>query len=59
MINVWDFRQWVATLDNHNNVAVDDGGLNIVELDREGKETGAYYEVGGIPLKEEVSTPSA
>lgn len=30
-------------------VAVDDGGLTLVELDDKGEETGTYLELGGVP----------
>lgn len=49
MIDVSELKRWARTLTPGNDVAVDDGGLTLVELD-DGVETGAYLEVGGIPL---------
>ncbi len=48
MTNVKEFKEWLSTLDDANSVAVEDGGLTIVELTPEGKETGAYFELGGV-----------
>ena len=42
---------WLRTL--HGHVAVDDGGLTLVEVNAEGQTTAAYYEVGGLPADEE------
>jgi len=51
-MSVRELKRWINTLDEDNAVAVDDGGLTLVELDENG-ETGAYHEVGGIPLEDE------
>jgi hypothetical protein len=48
-MTVAEVKRWLDTLDPANNVAVDDGGLTIVELTPDGKETGAYLELGGVP----------
>jgi hypothetical protein len=53
MIDTKEFKCWAATLDDDGFVAVDDGGLTIVELDADGEKTGAYYEIGGEPEDEE------
>ena len=46
--------EWLMSLEGEDShVAVDDGGLTLVELDADARETGAYYEIGGIPLRED------
>jgi hypothetical protein len=50
---VKDLIEWLKTLPEDAGVAVDDGGLTLVELDDDGEETGNYHEVGGIPLDED------
>jgi hypothetical protein len=49
MLSVLRVKDWLASLDPNGDVAVDGGGLNLVELDKEGKPTEAYLELGGIP----------
>lgn len=44
-----DVRSWLSTLDRDALVAVDDGGLTLVALTPDGRESGPYVEVGGIP----------
>lgn len=51
-MDVKEVKRWLATLDERNGVAVDDGGLCLVELTPDGEETGAYCEIGGTPLPE-------
>ena len=41
--------QWLETLDPTSGVAIDDGGLTLVELDGNNQETEEYFEIGGIP----------
>lgn len=53
MTTIQEIARWIATLHPENNIATDDGGNCLVELDADGKETGVYYEVGGIPEAEE------
>lgn len=50
--DIKEVKRWLETLDPENEIAVDDGGLCLVELNGE-EETGAYYEIGGVPLLEE------
>jgi len=50
--SVEDLKVWLRTLSPEAAVAVDDGGLTLVELDSSGQPTGAYYELGGIPEEE-------
>ncbi len=49
MVAIKDVTRWLKALDPGNFVAIDDGGLTLVELDPNGAETGAYLEVGGTP----------
>lgn len=59
MISTREFKRWVATLSDDTEVAIDDGGLTIVELEPCGPHrsqripTGAYQELGGIPEPED------
>ena len=52
MMTVPEIREWVDTLEAGSAVAIDDGGLCLVELDADGKKTGAYLEIGGEPRDE-------
>lgn len=52
MISVSELLDWVATLPLNHNVAIDEGGLTLVEVDLELKTTEAYLEVGGEPENE-------
>lgn len=49
MTTVKDLRAWLDTLGPESTVAIDDGGLTLVELDKGTEPTGAYLEVGGVP----------
>jgi hypothetical protein len=49
MTPVHKVKRWIETLAPDNMLAVDDGGLTLVELTPAGEETGAYLEVGGVP----------
>jgi hypothetical protein len=53
MISTQELIRWAQTLNPDSGVAVDDGGLTLVELYGANTETGAYLEVGGIPLNED------
>ena len=55
MMNTKQFKSWAASLDDDQSVAVDEGGLCIVELIKDNKETGRYCEIGGIPSEEKIS----
>ncbi len=48
MVKANELQRWLATLSGDSFVAVDDGGLILVEVDAEGGETGACLEIGGI-----------
>jgi len=49
MMHTAEVKRWIATLDDGGALAIDDGGLCLVELTAEGEETGAYIEIGGTP----------
>lgn len=53
MIKIEEFREWAGDLDNGLYLAVDDEGLTVVALDKKGRETGSWLEVGGIPEPED------
>jgi hypothetical protein len=48
MMSVNEIKAWLDTLGSESQVAVDDGGLALVEISASGEETGAYLEIGGI-----------
>jgi hypothetical protein len=49
-IDVNELIRWARTLPDDADVAIDDGGLSLVEVDGD-----AYLEVGGLPLENEES----
>lgn len=53
MIDAKELIRWASTLSPGAVVAINDGGLTLVELDADNNETGAYLEVGGIPLPDD------
>jgi hypothetical protein len=56
MISANEFKRWANTLNDDDDVAIDDGGLTLVARGPH-NDTFAfgvpYLEVGGIPLNEE------
>lgn len=40
---------WLEALDDDALIAIDEGGLTLVEVDEDGAEVGNWCEVGGIP----------
>ena len=53
MLSKTEVQHWLATLEEGSGVAVDDGGLTLVEIDKDGKQTEAYLDLGGIPSKDQ------
>lgn len=49
MMTVKEVRRWLTTLRDDSDIAIDEGGLTLVEISAGTQETGAYLEVGGIP----------
>lgn len=47
-ISAKEVIRWLRTLDQDAEIAIDDGGLTLVEIDGE-----AYLEVGGFPDPDE------
>lgn len=49
MMNVVEVRCWLAAIPEDHHVAVDDGGLTLVEVE----DNKNYIEIGGVPEDEE------
>jgi len=49
MMSKKEIERWLETLPDDADVAIDDGGLMLVEINAEGSQGDAYIEVGGIP----------
>jgi hypothetical protein len=47
MMSRTEATRWMATLEPDSSVAIDDGGLALIEINVRGKPTGAYLEIGG------------
>jgi hypothetical protein len=45
--------RWLKTLRPDHQVAIDDGGLTLVEIAPDGRPTDAYWEIGGLPGEDE------
>lgn len=48
MLNVGDFKKWVATLVDADTIGVDDGGLCLVVTNERNVEQ-CWIEIGGAP----------
>lgn len=53
MMDVTEVKLWLDTLSPDSSVAIDDGGLQLVEIDANGQQTESYVEIGGIPLDDD------
>lgn len=50
MMTIQELKRWLDTLDPNNSVAVDEGGLALIEVTPEGlRASAAYIEIGGQP----------
>lgn len=49
MITAGELREWLSKFSRDDLIAIDDGGLTLVEVTPDGEETGVYLEVGGKP----------
>jgi hypothetical protein len=51
MTTVSELLEWLGqnVIRSQDGIAIDDGGLTLVILDKDGKPTGSYLEIGGIP----------
>lgn len=54
MMAIDELRAWLNNLGPDCGVAIDEGGICLVEVDANGNETGYYIEVGGVPLPEDL-----
>ena len=54
MMPVPEVINWLKTLEPESQVGIDDGGLTLKVVSKEGKLEDAYCEVGGIPKELEV-----
>jgi len=52
MMTTKEVKAWLETLAPDSNVAVDEGGLTLIELDDREHRTGMYLEVGGSPVND-------
>jgi hypothetical protein len=48
-----DIREWLASFEDGDLIAIDEGGLALVGLTLSGAPTTAYIEVGGVPSGED------
>jgi hypothetical protein len=48
MMKATELKRWIATISDDSFIAIDEGGLALVELDENGFEAGVYLEVGGV-----------
>ena len=55
MMEKKEIEIWLATLPDNANVAIDEGGLALVEVGDDGIETDAYLEVGLTPREEDLA----
>ena len=55
MMSKKEIERWIGTLPDDANVGIDEGGLNLVEVNADGSQGEAYLEVGGIPDEEELA----
>jgi hypothetical protein len=53
MMGKQEVLDWINTLDDGSGIAIDEGGLSLVEIDANGDETDAYLEVGMTPSEED------
>lgn len=58
MMGKKEIQAWLDTLPDDSSVAIDEGGLSLVEIDGEGMETEAYLEIGMTPREEDLLNPA-
>lgn len=49
MIDIVALKEWLTSLSCEGYVAIDEGGLTVVEVGPDGNPSGAALEVGGLP----------
>ena len=52
-----DVLNWIETLSDDSSIAIDEGGLSLVEVNAKGEETEAYLEIGMTPREENMLNP--
>lgn len=57
MMNKAEVRRWLDTIPDGSSIAIDEGGLSIVEIDASGEQTDAYLEIGMTPAEEDALNP--
>lgn len=55
MMSKKEIERWLSTLPDDADIAIDEGGLAIVMVDKEGEETDIYLEIGMTPAEEEIA----
>tara|TARA_B100000929_G_scaffold33562_5_gene24325 strand:- start:848 stop:1018 length:171 start_codon:yes stop_codon:yes gene_type:complete len=55
MMSKKEIERWLSTLPDDADVAIDEGGLCLVEVNDDGSEGDAYLEVGMTPAEEELA----
>ncbi len=53
MLPVIEVIDWLETLSLDSTIGVEDGGLTLREIDKTGRPTAAYLELGGVPKEGE------
>lgn len=49
-----EIERWLSTLPDDANVAIDEGGLSLVEVNADGSEGEVYLEVGMTPAEDKM-----
>ncbi len=49
MISINELQKWLSTLSPDNYLAIDDGGLTLLEITADDAATSAFLEIGGVP----------
>lgn len=57
MMDKAEVQRWLDTIPDGSSIAIDEGGLCIVEVDASGKQTDAYCEIGMTPAEEDMLNP--
>ncbi len=57
MIDKNEIERWLGTLPDGAGVAIDEGGLSLIEVNDDGSTGEAYLEVGLTPDEAEIALP--
>lgn len=57
MMDKAEVQRWLDTIPDGSSIAIDEGGLSIVEVDASGEQTDAYLEIGMTPSEEDMLNP--